>query len=198
MIVVKAKLAIGSTVAAVAVVAGGSLLLADKDDEVSVDELVPALNRVQTPADVPSENIRLDALGGIKRDSIRKIFSDERAAFYVGEAGLDELCLVAHILSGSDVGGSTCADAIHLYQRGLALEVGTGSGPTRSVQSYLIPGDVDVSTLSESAPLERSAARDGVNPLVIYPDVEKAPAAMQLPRQGGGEFFFAPLNGRRE
>jgi hypothetical protein len=187
-------------VAALIVLSAALPATAGGESRVEVEEMLPALGAPQTSADHVPEGIDLDALGGVRPETVRSLGTDETADYWVGRAGSSRACLILHLPGQEPITAATCGLIMDVYRQGLALDAGSQrDDPTRSAQAYLLPSDVDPAKLG-SMLTKVSSNRDGDKTNLLSRQqlntTPLQPAA--LPRNNGEVFEFTPLADSKE
>lgn len=189
--------ALGATgfAAALIVLSAAFSTAASGKPRVDVEEMLPILGASQTAHDRIPDGIDLDAIGGVRPETVRRLGIDDTAEYWVGRAGSARVCLILHISGGAEVTAATCGLITDFYKRGLALQAGENwKDPERSARVYLLPADVDAAKLSPMLTKIPSTS-DGaeVNLLSEQPQGSSLLRPTDLPRDNEGVFRFTPL-----
>ncbi|WP_422770228.1 hypothetical protein ACN28C_26420 [Plantactinospora sp. WMMC1484] len=188
--------ALRATVVAAVLVVTSAALPATANEKVGVEEMLPVLGAPQVPGDRIPGGIDLDAIGGVRPETVRRLGSDDVAEYWVGRLGSSSTCLILHIAGGSEVTAAACGSITDFYNKGLALQAGESrNNPTRSAHAYLLPADVDATALSPML-TKVSSASDSTGPNLLSRQPQDA-APLQptdLKRDKGNIFTFRPLS----
>ncbi|MEV0155498.1 hypothetical protein AB0H57_17390 [Micromonospora sp. NPDC050686] len=186
-------------VAALIVLSATLAMTACGGSRADVEEMLPALGAPQTEDDRIPEGIDLDALGGVRPETVRRLGADDTAEYWVGREGSSRVCLILHIPGGAEVTAATCRSITDFYEKGLALEAGGNRGDREpSAQAYLLPIDVDTAKLSPVLTRVPSAS-DSIETNLLSLQSQDASSLQptDLQRKSGKVFGFTPLGGRR-
>lgn len=161
--------------------------------QVSVGDMVPALDRPQGVADRMLASVDLTALGDISPQSVRALDSSGPARYWVGRNRSSHICLILHIPGGNEVSASTCAEVTDFYDRGLGLMAGDGgsiSGP--AVEAYLLPSGIQAAHIQRNQKPDRaSSEREAYFTAGTVGELQLKPSVVK--RDTGRDFHFTPL-----
>lgn len=157
------------------------------------DALFPQLEREASPADALPSSADL-APHGIVEDSSRFLGSDETGRHWVALNTDGEVCLVTALEGPGEVFGSSCASRLNAYEAGLALSVG-GESNARTSTAYLIPADVDTSSLQTSTMQSQRTQVGASEASLLMVSSSDDLAEAELPRETSNKpFIFTPLS----
>jgi hypothetical protein len=168
-------LSAGILVPAAAVAA--SPAFAESGGSVQAGHLIPEISRAQTADDRSLLATNLRDLGGkIDKDSVRKIDSGEAGTFYTstGSSG-KQICLIIKLAGPDEVVGASCAEPADFAKQGLSLKVDQAATVTSDAGAYLLPANVDISSLQRGA-------KAGQSKLVMDSKESKLPEKADLKR----------------
>ncbi|WP_133434219.1 hypothetical protein [Aeromicrobium phragmitis] len=174
------------------VVALLALAVSTERGQAELEDLLPVLAAPQTAGDRVPEGVDLATLGALEPDSVRRVEGrDSDAQYWVGTTASNEVCLILHLPENDGATASSCAPVSSFDERGVPIRV---SGTGGSAEAYLLPADVDTSTLPPAL-IEVTGPAGAVGATLVSPRPGAAGSLQptQLERRGGDSFAFVPL-----
>jgi len=189
---------LGATASVAALIALSAAVpaTAGNSSAVGLEDMLPVLAVPQDDTDRMPHGIDLADLGGVSKDSVRAIGSDEAARYWVGRSGTSEVCLILQVAADSEMAASTCAPITEFYRNGLRLVAGkSADDPSSSAEAYLLPADIDLAAIG--APEARATARSvASSPNLVSgrPDQLEDLERVEVRREDGSTFYFNPIS----
>ncbi|MEG9250304.1 hypothetical protein V6S67_19615 [Arthrobacter sp. Soc17.1.1.1] len=182
-------------VAVTALLAASAPSFAEAIPNTTVEKLVPTLGSEQATLDLPVAN-ELDGVikDKIDQSSVRVLASDASASYATAlDRSGKEICIIVSLEGPGEVMGSSCTSKEKFARAGLKVFI---SGPEAGQEStaYLLPKDVDMSSLKKSEPPTKKIRSDGAEQLIVDPTGDALPASAELPgKNGKSPFLFTKL-----
>lgn len=163
---------------------------------IDADDMLQVATAPQTEKDRSFADLVADSDGDpLPVDELRWIGNDQVADYWVSVEDDWNVCLYAYIPGDHWVAGASCATISEFYRSGVAVGVRHGvDDPATAVEAYLLPDDVDPSTLAVRA---RDEAAHSTNEfragLLSVPPFGASFAEVEVARDNGVPFHLAPL-----
>src|SRR5690625_5199876 len=145
----------------VAIVAAGAILgglvaivaptVVHSSSQVTVEDMIPTLATPRSADDALPDDVDLSQLGAVDPATVRSLGNDGGTGFWVGLGESSKVCLIMTLSEGGEYAGSACVGQRDFYDGGVALALSDHTGSTiDEVEAYLLPADVDATSLQNS------------------------------------------------